>query len=940
MLIGFIVFLSHEGVIPYLADKYLKDFDITYSKIEGTLLSGVKIYDASYKDIAKLKTLDLNYNFLELLRINPKITKLRIDSLHVDINKIPKSEKDDDKSSIIGFKILQLELNNSKVIYEEKKFEFDLKTQNFLFDDTLHVDKLVVNNALFKEGNLTLTFDLNSSNVNYNKVIGVDTLSANLISTYGEVKLLGKVTKNKLIADATLSKYEAVKKEYLDFLQGLPENLDIKLELKQENAVIGTFLNKVSLKKDENLSIKNADIRLEYFIKDKNFKADVNYMFSYQNYEAITKQSLLFTDQGTYKSKLDATLSKHPIKLPFQTFSIDFFGDSKSIVADINSSNINLSVIGKDYEHFDIRGKGDDISLSFLEDIPLILQKNIVSFKMQTVMDISPFSLVGSFQSEGLYSNTNGTLDFNNKSLHYQGSLNLKPQSELFEDYPVKRISPINLFLFSSKDIHLLNIDMSLANISLFKNEDKLNGWGNVSSSNFDISGSLKDETGAKSLTLNANIASLNTLVKELDLKHFDKFIFYDAEVNVESTLKFNDKFEIKSQIDIPWYVFQTDSQTAYSGVESFVQIKSIDKEIFIDSYNVEVMNQKLYSQKDSKILLEKDGDISIKELWIYDNLLVTGLISPVNKKANIHLTSDRFTYDGKEGNITAKVDINAIFNDNGEQSFEGGLTFIDGIIKYMPAQDYSVTDEDIIIIQDIQEESELNRFINIRIDSLKPIKYKIENVDISFRPDITIFQERKMPLTLLGVVDVDKGKVEGAEKSFELKKSEVYFYGENYLNPYLNLNLHHYTLNYIDIEIFVTNTLDSPVVIFSSNPSMSQNDIMSYLLFGQPASSVFDGEGGNNKIYINSFLLGTGLKKIFNETSAIKIDTLNILNNKSGTLGYEIGSRISKEFRIIYKNDTVSSVIVQYSMNKSTRIDVDVQETGQGVSLIYVNDF
>jgi translocation and assembly module TamB len=71
-----------------------------------------------------------------------------------------------------------------------------------------------------------------------------------------------------------------------------------------------------------------------------------------------------------------------------------------------------------------------------------------------------------------------------------------------------------------------------------------------------------------------------------------------------------------------------------------------------------------------------------------------------------------------------------------------------------------------------------------------------------------------------------------------------------------------------------------------------------------------------------------------------VNIDTLNILTNEEGTLGYEIGTRFSKEIRMIYKSDTISSVILQYSLSKSIRIDVDVHETGQGVNIFYIKDF
>jgi len=102
----------------------------------------------------------------------------------------------------------------------------------------------------------------------------------------------------------------------------------------------------------------------------------------------------------------------------------------------------------------------------------------------------------------------------------------------------------------------------------------------------------------------------------------------------------------------------------------------------------------------------------------------------------------------------------------------------------------------------------------------------------------------------------------------------------------------------------------------------------------------LFESSDGDTKISASSLLLGTGLKQMFSQSAGIKIDTLNILTNKEGTLGYEIGSRYNKDIRILYRNDTASSVVVQYSLSKSLRVDVDVVQTGQGINIIYVKDF
>jgi translocation and assembly module TamB len=325
-----------------------------------------------------------------------------------------------------------------------------------------------------------------------------------------------------------------------------------------------------------------------------------------------------------------------------------------------------------------------------------------------------------------------------------------------------------------------------------------------------------------------------------------------------------------------------------------------------------------------------------LEELWLYDTILIKGFVNKETLEGNVTLTSEKFEYIGADANVRAKVNLSANFSPK-LQKVEGEITLLDGVISYKPVTDYVIEDSDIIIIQDIKQRKDSHLLINIQIDSIKPIAYKIKDVNLMVTPDITLFQEADSAFQVLGVLTINEGDATFSGKKFEFDKSEIYFNGHKPINPQLNLNIHHHTIDYIDIEIYVTNTLEDPVIIFSSKPALSQNDIMSYILFGESASSMFDPASDASK---SSLLLASGLKQLVNETSPIQVDTLNVLTNKEGTLGYEIGSRFNDRIRIVYKNDTASSLILQYSLSKSVRIEVDVRETGQGVSIIYVKDF
>ncbi len=901
-ILGFL--LTTEKLLPFLAEEYLKEFGVEYSRVQGSLFGGVSVHDLKYGDLVSIQKVEVNYDFLMLFTNTPSFSDINVDGVSFNMDKVLSS--DANKIPIPPFNIAKLNLKNVELIVSSKSYKFDLETHE----------------------------------VHYNNGFDAKKVALNLKSSFAYVVIKeGEIDSNALKGDATLELSPSFLKEYLAAFKGIPKILDVKLDATLQRINVATKGLSLGVKADENLSIKHGDLNLTYFIDDGYFSANAAYLLSYGGYEATLNQTALFDENGAFYTKLDAKLKKHPISLPFENFSVEAAGDTQSMTANIDTQKLKLNFLSKDYKNFLIHAKGEKLSLSFLDTFPEIFKKNVVSFEGDATLKISPLSLSGTVQSDGLYGKERTVFEMDKNSSLYQVEMRPKPKSDLFKNYDMKKFSQISLTLYDDYESQILNVDANLLNATLQKKGEALSGGGNFSSSNFTISGSLSKDSDAN-IKLSAKLPSLKRLLHDFNLGSEDDNRFYDGEVNFDATVHFADKVRVTGNISMPWSIIKLDSETTYSVKDIFVKLSSVDREITIDSYRFEFMNQKVYSKKPSKLLFDVNNNIHFKEFWIYDNLLLSGILNPADMRGNLNLRSEKFTYEGDDGNVTLKGEIKAAFDADGAQKIEGNITLLDGLITYVPQSDYAVLDSDIIVIQEMKQKKVYNRFLNIHIDSSKPIQYKAREIDVLFTPDITLFEEPKSELKVLGMVTVNEGKVTGGDKTFEFDKSEIYFYGATPMNPYLNLNMHYYTLDYIDIEIYVTNTLSAPVLIFASKPAMSQNDIMSYILFGESASSIFDTTGTGNKLSVSTLLLGAGLKQIFNSATGIKVDTLNILTNKEGTLGYEIGSRFNKQIRVVYKNDTVSSVIVQYSLNKSMRIDVDVRETGQGVSIVYVKDF
>lgn len=903
LVVIFIAIASHPQSLEYFGDKFLKKSGVNYSKIEGSLLEGITLSDVNYSDAIFMKTLQINYDITSLVKPSPKIKKINITgvSIYPD-NFASKDEKSE--FSLPSFEISELILDKTQIVLD----------------------------------NQTFAFDLNASGLSYDEQLNVKKFSMLLETPYAKAKIEGKIKSNRLIAKSFITPEKSITSEYLGFLEGLPQSYTIDLDASLDRVLINTQLDTLSLRADKNLSLQNIALTLRYFIKENSFSLDTSYALSYDEFEADVKQKALFTPSGVYSTELNTTLTKQPFELPFKALHAKISGDTQNMRATLQAGPLEFNVLGKEYKEFVIDAKSDKLALSFIPVLPEALKKNVLSLKADAILKLSPFSIKGTLASQGEFSKINTSFEMDEKSKLLQATLDPKPESEIFKSYPIEKFSPLNFVYYKSDKTELFNADANMAGLTLFKKGKEINGWGNIGSSYFETEKNLV--YGQKELTFLAKVPSIKKLLEEFTAKKSSDTPIIDGEADIKATLSFSQKISLKSSLQIPWLMVKVDEKTSYTAQNIYIKSTLFENKIQIDEYTMRVLEHDIYSKRASQISFEQNATIELQEFWIYDTLLLNGSYNLAKEQGSLRLKSNRFNYKGKEGNVTVKADIKASFESNSTQKIEGEVTLIDGVISYEPSSDYTLSD-DIIIIQDIRPPTKVKRSINIQINSLKPIAYKTENIDILVTPDLVVSQKPNSPLSIFGMLRIEEGTVTGEGKEFEFEKSEIYFKGSHPINPSLNLNLHYYTLDNTDIKIFITNTLVSPVIILSSTPQMSQNDIMSYILFGEAASADFDSSGeGSSKLAVNSLLLATGLKQIFNDTAGIKLDTLNIITNKEGTLGYEIGTRFNKQIRVVYRNDTISSVILQYSLSKSVRIDVDVRETGQGVTILYVKDF
>ncbi|MDD2265757.1 translocation/assembly module TamB domain-containing protein [Sulfuricurvum sp.] len=879
---------------------FLEPFDIHYSRSEGSLLTGFTLHDVQNKK-AKAKTLILKYNLVKMLEGEHTIDSIRIDGLQLHL-----SDFLSDESSpwpFPTFKLREVTVTNLQLI-STYPIELDIHAKNGSYDGD---------------------------------VLDFASFDATLKSRYASGAVHGKVSKNALVGVGDLYPNAVELAPYIGKFTTLPRVVRVKInELSDTKALLQTSIASLPSKQDALLNANTIAIDFRYRYDDDYFDIDATYLLQRLQDSMQTKQHLRYALEGKTTTEFDGLItSAHP--LPSNTLHGEFADNTKGVNGTMTLDGSTLHLSSHDYERFVWELQSEHQNLNFIPSLPTFLSASPLNLKAKGDYLLSSDAIEGFIDATHDSAIFSGKFSTQNGHHSLKGNLTLPPDAPLWKGW--KHKPPEHLALYLSNESNVSQINLSADNLALTAtlHGESIKGSGNYIGAFFDFDGSLS----ANQTTLNIDtlIPSAFASLSKLDPIELSHGEYYDMEVRAKTHVTLNNTLHIQSDITIPWYAAVLDSQRSFGGTDGKISVSYNDGNITIPRYRLEVAGHDVMSDKTSHMHLGTDGKLSIDEFWIYDSLLLTGTVSP-DLSTSLRLRSDRFSYHGPEGSAHAAADITFERDAQANQMLAGSINILDATITYLPLQQLKVMDDDIIIIQDVRPPSQIKLAMNLHITAQQPIHYQTKELDLRINPDITLWKDPIALMQILGMVSISSGTAKTSGKEFTIKPSEIYFGGDVPLNPYLNLTIA-YEVDYKKILIYVTHTLDSPIFLFSSDPVMTQNDIMSYILFGTPAGTATgDNSSSGVRADATNFMLGAGIKGLINGATKIQIDTMNILSNAEGGMGFEVGAKLNKDLRVLYKNDTLSSVLVQYQVNRWLRLDADIHALGQGINAVYIKDF
>ena len=305
IFIGFFALITSKELTNKIFEYVQKELPIKYSKIDGNLYSGIKIYDLNYDDMVKAKSIYIKPNIISLFVKEINISDLKVESIGIE-------------DKLISF-IKEINQNENKT--ENSSFEspFSLFIKNFelsMYDFSYENQK--IDEIVLKAKNI---------NSNLKDKISADVfakIKSNLANLEAKVEIENNFY--KLNSNIDLKEY-AKSKIDLDATGDLEK---VSFSIKSED------LKVLNLK--ENIDIKDIKLIGNYDIKNSNL--DISSLTSNLNYEQIfinldAKVNLLNNDLDSLKFQANfyTTIKKSIYKSLEKDLNIksNFIGDLKQI---------------------------------------------------------------------------------------------------------------------------------------------------------------------------------------------------------------------------------------------------------------------------------------------------------------------------------------------------------------------------------------------------------------------------------------------------------------------------------------------------------------------------------------------------------------------------------------------------------------------------------
>ncbi|MGB2692467.1 MAG: translocation/assembly module TamB domain-containing protein, partial [Thermodesulfobacteriota bacterium] len=724
-------------------------------------------------------------------------------------------------------------------------------------------------------------------------------------------------------------KYD-IEVENLNFISAISSDLALSGNLKASGDVTG--------------SLKNPTITIDGEVL--NFDLDEKY----------NAKSIKIDGSGTLSNEnpeLKANLNVEMLKInkkEIREINLDVASEGTAINADLNiieDDQFKYEMIGS---LLDLSSTQRDIEISQLK---LELEDTILDNRDNILLTLAPSGIV--LQNFNLYHNNSSALaNANISGSKIDGNVKISNLSldditkALEFQTPLQGTINSNIDLQGTKQNPTINAMIQTQNLQYndFKNDNillNLNYLNQNMDLNFVISNESEDILTAKgNSNINLNLddigksienAEINMSINSNDLNISPLSSLIEDIVKSEGALDIN--LTASGKLKAPTVNGKIELQ------EAKLQTKTIRNEIGIPTALLELNGQKAVLKTleltTSNGSASFQGEIDIPTLsYTLDGNLDNLLIKP--ERISAALTGDLSVKgEGEKVDISGKITVE-----------KARITIPDSEPKELPEIQYVDVEEDEFEVESGKEENyfDKNVALNMQVKMIRNNWVRGQGANIELRGDLDIKKNYHQSLRIIGDINVIRGTYENFGKVFRIEEGNVSFSGGQEIDPFLDITAL-YRVSSNNIFINIGGRASKPKITLSSDPAMSETDIVSFLIFGASSSDISSGQrsaAGGIASGLAGGLAAAQLERLMG--NAVSLDVVSI----SGT-NVEVGKYLTEDLYIAYERGTTDSiidstnitynkVIVEYQLFNNVTIDADVGGENPGADLFYNFNF
>lgn len=802
--------------------------------------------------------------------------------------------------------------------------KFEVKAQIPLQGNFLETLTAEINGSFEPSNLLGIKLSDGSVDVSYENQI-LDIKSLELIAEKNKLVASGK-SPEPLGADF---KYD-IEVENLNFISAISSDLALSGNLKASGDVTG--------------SLKNPTITIDGEVL--NFDLDEKY----------NAKSIKIDGSGTLSNEnpeLKANLNVEMLKInkkEIREINLDVASEGTAINADLNiieDDQFKYEMIGS---LLDLSSTQRDIEISQLK---LELEDTILDNRDNILLTLAPSGIV--LQNFNLYHNNSSALaNANISGSKIDGNVKISNLSldditkALEFQTPLQGTINSNIDLQGTKQNPTINAMIQTQNLQYndFKNDNillNLNYLNQNMDLNFVISNESEDILTAKgNSNINLNLddigksienAEINMSINSNDLNISPLSSLIEDIVKSEGALDIN--LTASGKLKAPTVNGKIELQ------EAKLQTKTIRNEIGIPTALLELNGQKAVLKTleltTSNGSASFQGEIDIPTLsYTLDGNLDNLLIKP--ERISAALTGDLSVKgEGEKVDISGKITVE-----------KARITIPDSEPKELPEIQYVDVEEDEFEVESGKEENyfDKNVALNMQVKMIRNNWVRGQGANIELRGDLDIKKNYHQSLRIIGDINVIRGTYENFGKVFRIEEGNVSFSGGQEIDPFLDITAL-YRVSSNNIFINIGGRASKPKITLSSDPAMSETDIVSFLIFGASSSDISSGQrsaAGGIASGLAGGLAAAQLERLMG--NAVSLDVVSI----SGT-NVEVGKYLTEDLYIAYERGTTDSiidstnitynkVIVEYQLFNNVTIDADVGGENPGADLFYNFNF